>query len=120
MSTHTYYAGAIWTNHVLQRLTERGLPQEKAAQAFSYPDRTMAGREAGSTRFEKRFGPSRVTVIAKKTDRNEWLIVSAWIDPPLQGTADARKKQNYRQYQKASVWKKIWLTVLQQLGLFKY
>lgn len=120
MGAYNYYAGAIWTNHVLSRLKERGMTQQQTALAFSHPDSRQTGTEQGSYRFEKRFGRSRITVIAKQNEKSEWVIISAWIDPPVQGTADARKKSVYKEYQHSSGWKKVWMTILKQLGLINY
>lgn len=111
------FAGAIWTNHALERLNQRGLTQQMASQAFSQPDSSFPGKQAGSIEYRKRFDKSWVTVIAKKNEKGEWLILSCWIDPPLPGTEDEKKLIAYRNFQKAGFWKKLWITFLRQLGL---
>jgi len=58
----------------------------------------------------------------------EWVVLSAWMDPPLQGTADYRKKEQYnkkmqktreldRKIEKASFWGKMFLTLRKQIGI---
>ncbi len=110
------YAGAIWTHHALERLGQRGLSQELAGQTFSRPDRTLIGKQAGTIEYQKNFGKSLVTVIAKKNDRGEWIILSCWIDPPLAGSIDVYKKEAWKKYQKAGFWGKLFYVIKKQLG----
>lgn len=112
----TKFAGAIWTNHALERLDQRGLTQALAGQAFQYSDHCGPGRELGTVEFRKKFNQSTVTVIAKKNDRGAWLILSCWIDPPLEGYMDARKKQRYLEYKQAGFWKRLWMDIKQDLS----
>lgn len=86
------YGGAIWTNHALERLQGRKIPQEIAWKAFRYPEETRKGKAKGSFEFLKRLDTYTVTVIAKQNDRREWIILSSWIDPPLPGSVDLMKK----------------------------
>lgn len=116
MSDNHYYGGLIWTNHALERLGQRGLTQEMAWQSFKNPDRSFSGKKIGTIEYQKRFNHSQVTIIAKKNEKNEWLILSCWIDPPLPGSIDAKKKEEYRKYQKAGFWGKFFLTCKKQLG----
>ena len=115
-----YYGGAIWTNHALDRLSERGFTQEMASQTFNHPDRTIDGNEAGSKKYQKKFGKSLVTILAKQNEKSEWIILSCWMDPPLPGSVDEKKKEAHKNYQKSSSWKKIWLILKNQLGLSNY
>lgn len=117
MSGKQYYGGAIWTNHALGRLGQRGLTQELAWEAFNRPDREVKGREKGTMQYEKRFGRSLVTIIAKQNDKREWIIISCWVDPPLLGSIDIGKKEEYKKYQKASFLGKFLMTARKQLGL---
>lgn len=116
-SFNRVFGGAIWTNHALDRLRDRGLDQNMAGQAFNHPDRAFPGKQAGTTEYQKRFGNSLVTLIGKQNERNEWLILSAWIDPPLPGSIDFYKRQQWDRYKKAGFWGKMWITLLKQIGL---
>lgn len=100
------YGGAIWTNHALERLDQRGLTQDLAYQTIQAPDKILSARE-GATEYQRWFGKSRVTVICKKTDRGETLVLSNWIDPPLYGTADFKKAAEYKVYKKSSWWVRL-------------
>ncbi len=117
MNSVQQYGGIIWTNHALERLVQRGLSQSDALSAFKNPDRSFPGKNPGSVEYIKKFSNSTITIIAKKNDRNEWVVISAWIDPPLPGSADWYKKQDYTKYQKAGFWGKLFLTLKHQLGL---
>lgn len=119
MTGQRVYKGAIWTNHALQRLGQRGLTQELAASAFTNPDNVIPAKNGG-TEYQKRVKNSLVTVIAKKNEKGEWLILSNWIDPPLPGSIDIKKREDYNKYRKASLWGKIWLEIRNQLFPKKY
>lgn len=116
MNYSHYYKGAIWTNHAVERLGQRGLTQDMASQAFSHPDVSLKGKQPGTMEYQKRFGISTVTVIAKKNERNEWIILSNWIDPPLPGTEDYKKREDYKKYRNSSGFTKLLLTLKKQLG----
>lgn len=94
MQYSAFYKNLIWTNHVLERLQERKIPQEWAWRAFQYSDKTLNGK-SGSVEFQKKYQDVTVTLIAKKNERKEWIIVSCWVDPPLPGSTDIQKKKEY-------------------------
>ncbi len=116
MAYQQYYGGAIWTHHAIDRMRNRGLSQDKAAQAFNHPDQSIKGKARGSVEYQKRFNTSLVTVIAKQNEKREWIILSCWIDPPLPGSIDAKEKERYWKYQKTGFWGKIWMVFKRQLG----
>lgn len=116
MSYSSTYGGYIWTKHVLERLGQRGLTQERVFNTVAYADKTVRGKKQGTIEFHKKFQQSWVTVITVKTEKGETLLLSAWIDPPLYGTEDYHKKQSYHAYHKAGFWGKLWLIVKEQFG----
>jgi hypothetical protein len=109
------YGGIIWTHHALERLSQRGITQDAALRTFRDPDKSYE-KEKGSTAYVKYFGEQKVTLIGKKTEQQEWIIVSAWIDPPLPGSVDEQRKKRYWEYKNASWWKKILIAFKQQAG----
>jgi hypothetical protein len=113
----TRYGGIIWTNHAIARQGQRGLSQDLAWQAYKYPDRTIPGKNPGTTEYQKSFGASLVTVIAKKNEEGNWIVLSNWIDPPLPGTQDFKKQQDYKKLRNSSGLMKILLIIKKQLGL---
>jgi hypothetical protein len=117
MASNNRYGGVIWTNHALERLRQRNMPQSMALDAFHHPDSTSPGKKSHTTEFQKRMNNYFVTVIATKNDTKEWVILSCWVDPPMPGSIDIQKKKAYLEYRNGSIWKKIWITIRQQLGL---
>lgn len=115
-----YYRGAIWTNHALARLSERGFSQDMASSAFNSPDQTGHGRESGTILSRKKFDNSTVSVVSKQNEKGEWIVLSCWIDPPLAGSSDDKRRNAYKSYQKSSPIQKVWITIKRQLGLSKY
>lgn len=111
-----YFGKVIWTNHALERLSARKLPQDIAFDAFQHPDKTVPGKNPGSTEYQKLIGPSLVTIIAKKNEKQQWIILSCWIDPPFPGTEDYRQKELYKKYRKSGFWGQLWYMVRKQIG----
>lgn len=109
-----FYKGAIWTNHVLLRIKERGITQETAAYVFQSPDKELPGNDH-TRRFQKKINNTRITLIAKQNEKSEWVILSAWTDLPLTGSKDARKRESYNKYHKASFLKKFLITAFRQI-----
>lgn len=116
MSYSNNYGGIIWTNHALEKLKNRGFTQDFALRAFKYPDRTIQGKKKNTFKYQKKIEESKVTIIATKNEKNEWIIISAWIDPPLPGSIDYKKQEEYKKYQKSSFWGKLLFTFKKQLG----
>lgn len=110
------YGGVIWTNHALQRASERGLTQSIALAAFNNPDSEENGRNPGSKQYKKQIGNSLVSIVAKKSERGEWLILSAWADPPIAGSSDANYQASKKDYNRASTLRKFWIILKRQLG----
>ncbi len=90
MSYSRTYGGSIWTDHALSRLKERRIPQEVAWRAFKYPESTIKGRKQGSFECVKTQHGRAISVVAKQNDRREWLILSAWAEPPYPGSVDLK------------------------------
>jgi uncharacterized DUF497 family protein len=114
--TPNWYGGIIWTNHALERLSQRGISQENALKAFRNPDKSFPGKHENSREYQKYFGEKRVTLIGKQNDQHQWVIVSAWIDPPLPGSIDEKRQKAYKEYRNAKGWKKVFLLIKRQIG----
>lgn len=109
------YRGLIFTNHVLERMRERGITKENIWETMTTPDKQDSIKN--EDRRSKTFQDYEVTVVFKHSDKRETIIISAWSDPPIPGTRDAKEKEWYTNYKKAGFWGKIWLTALKQAGL---
>jgi hypothetical protein len=91
MAPQKDYKGLIWTNHVIDRLKERKIPQEWAWKTYRFPDMEIDGKEAKTKELQKRIEDRTVTVITKKNERNESLLLSCWVEPPFPGSIDAKR-----------------------------
>lgn len=109
------YNGLIFTNHALERMRERGITQEKMWQTYKNPD-TQNERKHNTTERRKKFGNSEISIIFTHNERNEAIVVSCWVEPPLPGSKDAKEKEWWNRYKKAGFWGKIYLTLIKQLG----
>jgi hypothetical protein len=110
------YGGVVWTNHALSRLKDRKLGQSLVLKAFLHPD-TQTKADQGATKYQKKIGGRKVSVIVKKGDDKKWLILSCWIDPPLAGSLDDKKQQWSLKYKKSGFWGRVWLEVKRSFGL---
>ncbi len=109
------YFNLIFTKHALKRISERGLTRELVWETFNQPDESKKTRE-GKSQFIKYFEGFKTGLIAKQNEKNEWIVISFFRDPPLSGSLDERKKYRWQKYQKAGFWGKTWIIVKQQLG----
>lgn len=118
----------VFTDHAIQRMKERGIKGEWAFNAVKFFETTRPGKEKHTTEFIRNIEDRVLTVIAKRNDIKEWVILSAWIDPPFEWTKDHKKRQSYlkkisriRQLDQkmatSGFWGKLLITVRKQLGI---
>lgn len=72
------YGGIIWTNHALDRLRERGIKQGDAWSVWNRPEQSRYSNTKGAWIYYKTFNKERIEVVAKKNEKDEWLILSVW------------------------------------------
>jgi hypothetical protein len=106
----------IWTNHALKRLSERKISEKYIIQTLSHPDKTLHQNDK-TIEIQKRIEGRTVAIIVKRNERGENLLVSCWVNPPFPGTKDYKKRQRYFAMKNASFSKKLWLTLLNLLGI---
>lgn len=70
--------GAIFTDHAIQRLYERGITQSDAWYTFRHPDKQLRGSSPGSYKFYKDYRKQQIEVVAKQNEKGEWVILSCW------------------------------------------
>ena len=84
------YQGVIWTDHALERLKNRNIKQGDAWATFNRPDTSRKGKKKGVYVYYKTWSHTnkngkrkhtRIEVVATKTERKEWLILSVWSKP---------------------------------------
>jgi hypothetical protein len=78
------YGGAIWTNHALDRLKQRGIKQSDAWATFNRPEQSRPASTRGATIYYRRYGNERLEVVASKNDQGTWVIMTVWSRPLFQ------------------------------------
>lgn len=96
-------------------MKERGISKEKVWETYKSAD-TQSKKGNGAFEQKKKFGNCLITIITKKNENQEVIIVSVWMDPPLPGSKDAKQKEFFKKYQRAGFWGKLWYIFLRQLG----
>jgi hypothetical protein len=109
-------AKIIWTNHALERLTDRKIPQSQVYQTISSPD-SKTNSSDGSVELSKQYGHQKVHAIVKENAQGELIVLSCWINPPNYGSEDFKKEKFSKENKKASGFKKFWLVFKNQMGL---
>lgn len=105
----------IWTTHAFERNKQRQITEKWIEATVNHPD-NFSVIERGKTKSNKNFGKHTVSVITTKADSGKYLILSAWVNPPIIGTSDYKKKKYYKDSKKASGAKRLLMTMLNQLG----
>lgn len=106
----------IWTNHALKRLTERKISRRLIDYALHAPDQIIHKADK-AIELQRKIDGKTIAAIIKTNERGEKIVISCWVNPPYPGTRDHKKRQRYFAMQKASPLKRIWLTLLNSLGL---
>jgi hypothetical protein len=88
------YKGVIWTNHALARMKERGISQGDAWATFNRPDISKFAKTRKSYVYYRTWGSEKIEVVAKKTEKGEWLVLSVWSQPALSSKSEKSKKKS--------------------------
>ncbi len=110
------YQGLIFTNHALDRMLERGIDRKDIWETYKFPDAQDERKKNGIER-RKKFKDYEVSIVYAYNEKNEPIILSAWVDPPLPGTGDQKEKEWWEKYKKAGFWGKLFLSFQKQIGL---
>ena len=107
-----HFGGVIWTNHALDRLRERGIKQSDAWATWNRPEQSYKGdlhKGDSAWRYYRTYGNERIEVVAKKNEKNEWVIISVWSDPvtPTKSGNHLDNRSKIRGSKKISFWR--WL-----------
>lgn len=90
------FGGVIWTNHALQRLSERGIKQGDAWATFQRPDQSRYAKSKGAWIYYKTYGNEKLEVVAKQNERKEWIILTVWSRPVYQNNYGHKaQKENF-------------------------
>lgn len=96
------FNGVIFTNHALERLRERAIKQGDAWATLSSPQSSREAQRKGSFVFYRTYGDRTIEVVASKSKKNEWIVLSVWDKPATKG--ERHFKQSHQ-----SLWKKVLL-----------
>jgi len=72
------YGGLIWTNHAIQRLSERGITQGDAWATWNRPDQSRYASSKGAWIYYRTWGNTKIEVVAKQNEKKEWIVLSVW------------------------------------------
>lgn len=89
---NNHFGGVIWTNHALQRLTQRGIKQGDAWATWKNPEQSRYATAQGAWVYYKTYGNSRIEVVAKKNEKGEWIVLSVW-SKTIYGTQSKSKRE---------------------------
>lgn len=86
----------IWTNHLQERIKQRGLSPSLVDKAVRFPDKVVPSSTDNSNKHIKVIGDYEI-VAAVKRQGSDWIITSAWWKPVYQhsnGYGYKSKKDN--------------------------
>ncbi len=72
------YKELIFTNHALQRLSERDVSQSEAWATWRRPKKKEYAATKGGWVFSQSWGKRQIEVVAKQNDRKEGVVLSVW------------------------------------------
>lgn len=84
------FGNIIWTNHALQRLSERGIKQGDAWATWRRPDQSRFASTKDAWVFYKTWGKRKIEVVAKQNERKEWIVLSVWDKPAYEKFAEEK------------------------------
>lgn len=91
------YKGVVWTNHILQRMKERGLSYDDVYWAFSKPDKSLPSAADGGHKYYRVHNGLRLAVVAKKNEVGEWVMMTCWSKQLYQGKGKKQKHLGFWQ-----------------------
>ena len=73
-------AQIIWTNHLKDRLKERGISVASVDRAIRFPDKVKKSHTTDSTKHIKIIGHKQIVATVKRQG-NDWIVTSVWEKP---------------------------------------
>jgi hypothetical protein len=75
------FGGVVWTNHALERLTQRGIKQGDAWATFQRPEQSRYAATKGAWVYYRTYGSEKIEVVARQNERKQWIILTVWSRP---------------------------------------
>jgi uncharacterized protein DUF4258 len=76
--TKMEYKGLIFTNHILERMKQRGLSYDDIYWVFSRPDEVYKASASGGKKYYRNWKGKRFSVVAKQNDEGKWIVLTCW------------------------------------------
>lgn len=70
----------VWTNHLEERLKQRGISKNEAFDTIKYPEKSIK-LSANKWKFFKVFSHKQVVIVAVY-EHSQWIILTAWTKSP--------------------------------------
>lgn len=86
------YKGLIFTDHALDRMSERGVTHNEVWATWNNPDNSRYAKSRGAWVYFKTLHDKKIEVVAKKNERQEWLLISVWSSPSQKNRERLEKK----------------------------
>lgn len=71
----------VWTNHLRERIRQRGLDPSWVERAINFPDEVVQSTTTDSKKYIKNINGYKIVAAVKK-DMGNWIVTSAWYDQP--------------------------------------
>jgi hypothetical protein len=84
----------IWTNHLYERIKQRGLNPSWVDTAVRFPDEVVASSTTDSNKHIKTINGYKI-VAAVKRQGTDWIITSAWWNPVYGGQQSHTAKRSF-------------------------
>lgn len=95
------YQGVVWTNHALQRLSERGIKIDDALLTLNSPQESRYAETKDAWVFYRTWGKDKIEVVAKQNEKGEWVVLSVWSKKVFDPNRD--RSESWWQY----LWRQI-------------
>ena len=69
----------VWTNHLAERLLQRGISRNEAFDTIKYPEKSFK-ISGNKWKFFKTYQTKQVVIVAVY-EKNQWIILTSWTKP---------------------------------------
>lgn len=74
-----FYGNMIWTDHAIDRLNKRHIPQADALKVMANPAKTFPGKKPGTVKFIRTINDRCIHLVGKLNDQKQWVVLTAWV-----------------------------------------
>lgn len=73
------YGGMIWTNHAMERLASRRIPQSDALKVMQRPDQTFPGKKDNTVKFIRTLNGRKIHLVGSLNESKKWVVLTAFV-----------------------------------------